>query len=558
MSIAAIKAGKAFYEIFAKDNTSKGLSSAEQKLMRFGTKIGLIGTAMAGFAAASLTGLTMMIKGFAGAGDAISDAMNVTGLSSDFLQTLQFGAADAGVSFDALVGSLTKFNTTLAKAASGNKVANAALAKMGLNINSLMAMSPDDRFKAVAEAISKISDPAQRAAAAVAMFGKTGAKLLPAIEGGATSLNEAMADLKANGQIMSDEDRQLAVEAEGAFLSLSLALSRVSQVIAAAVTPAFLKIMSVLQSVVQGVVQFIDNNRTLVAWITGGIVVIGALGLALMSIGAIAIAASMAATGLAAAMSAVGAIAAFLASPVFLIVAAIVACGAAALVAAYYLDQLFNGGAALNFLKDAAMGAWEAMQLLWMAVSNGKWALAGQLIGNALKLGFYGAILAIKEAWNSLTLWMIESFAKAIARLESQLPTWIKDRFNIGEFTANIAQDARARGNDGLADDRAAVAEAAAALAKIAADIRLVGEEAKAKRQQQADTADFGIVSDNMRQSSLMSGSAGAFSSAAAARLGFAAPANIAEKQLNAAMEGNKLLEGINDKIEELEGLTAD
>ena len=558
MSIAAIKAGKAFYEIFAVDHTKEGWDTVEARMARFGAKIGLIGTAMTEFAYNSLSSLTTMIKGFAGAGDAISDAMNVTGLSSDFLQTLQFGAADAGVSFDALVGSLTKFNTTLAKAASGNKTANAALAKMGLNITSLMAMSPDERFKAVAEAISKISDPAQRAAAAVAMFGKAGAKLLPAIEGGATSLNEAMADLKANGQIMSDEDRQLATEAEGAFLSLSLAMSRISQVIAGAVTPAFLKVMSVLQSVVQGVVQFIDKNRTLFAWITGGIVVIGALGIALMAIGGIAIAAAYATTGLAAAMSAVGAIAAFIASPVFLIVAAIVACGAAALVAAYYLDQLFNGGAALKFLQDAAMGAWEAMKLLWMAVSNGKWGLAGQLIGNALKVGFYDAILAIKEAWNRLTLWMIESFAKAIARLESQLPTWIKDRFNIGELTANIAQDARARGNDGLADDRAAVAEAAAALAKTAADIRMVGEEAKAKRQQQADLADFGITSDNMKQSSLMSGSAGAFSSAAAARLGFAAPANIAEKQLDAAKEGNQLLGDISDKLDDLEGLTAD
>lgn len=561
MSVASIKAGKAFYEIFAEDKTSKGLSSAEQALMRFGTKIGLVGAGMAAFSAAALTGLTAMIKSFAGAGDQISDAMNVTGLSSDFLQTLQFGAADAGVSFDALVGSLTKFNNTLAKAAGGNKAANAAFAKLGLNVADLLAMSPDERFKTVADAIEKIPDPAQRAAAAVSLLGKTGAKLLPALEGGMEALNEQMADMKSRGLIMSDEDRQLAVEAEGAFLSLQLALSRVSQVIAAAVTPAFLAVMDVIQSAVEAVVSFIDKNRTLVMWITGGVVVIGALGIALMALGAICIGLSLATTGLTAAMTALGAVVAFLTSPLFIIIAAITACGIAALVSAYYLDQLFNGGAALNFLKESALGAWEAIKLLWTAVSNGRWDLAGKLIGQGLAAGFYGAILMIKQAWQDMVNWLADSIANAVAKIESSLPQWVIDKMG-GGFASQASEMASAVRQDGdalLADDRQRAADSAMALVDTVAAIRNLGEEMKAERAAKFGLADFGNVSQFGKQSSIVSGSVGATISSNAARLGFAAPANsIDEKQLEVLNQIKGGVDDLLDGVEGLEGLTAD
>lgn len=561
MSIAAIKAGSAFYEIYSQDKTSKGLDSAEAKLRQFGARIGTIGVAMAGFAAAGLTAIGAMVKSFAGAGDQISDAMNVTGLSSDFLQTLQFGAADAGVAFDALVGSVTKSNKLLADAATGGKKANATLAMLGLTASDLMEMNPDERFKALADAIERIPDPAQRAAAAMAVFGKSGAKLLPALEGGMQALNDQMADLKSRGLIMSDEDRQLAVQAEGAFLSLSLALSRVTQVIAAAATPAFLAVFDVIQTVVEGVVQFIDANRGLVAGITIGLGVIGVIGVVLMGVGAAFIAASLAATGFAAVMAGLGIAAAVIASPITLVVAAIVACGAAALVSAYYLDQLFNGGAALQFLKDAATSAMNAMQLLWQAVSNGRWDLAGQMISQAISTSFYGLILTIKEAWNDMTIWMVQSVVNAMAKLESQLPKFARDRLGLAGRGQSVIEGMKARGEVGLADDRQRAIDASLAYSKTVAEIAALPKNKIADLLASKGVAlpNMGNVGNKMMQSSLLSESVGTGSSIAAGLLGRAAPANSAqEKQLDAQLEGNKLLDKIFGAVEGLEGLTAD
>lgn len=556
MSIAAIKASGVFYEIFAKDKTQGGLSSAEQRLQKFGARIGTIGAAMAGFSAAALGSLTMMIKGFAGAGDEISDAMNVTGLSSDFLQTLQFGAADAGVNFNALVGSLTKFNNVLAKtAANGGKI-------VGLDAKQLLAMKPDERIKAVVDAIDGIPDPALRAKAAMDAFGKAGAKLLPAFAGGAKALNEAMADMKDRGLIMSDEDRQLAASAEGAFLSLSLVLSRISQLVAAAVTPAFLQVMSVLQSAAEAVATFIDNNRTLVMWITGGIAVIGALGLVLMALGGAAIALSLATTGLTAALTALGAVAAFLASPVFLITAAIVGCGIAALVAAYYLDQLFNGGAALKFLQDMAMGAWQAMKLLWTAVSAGRWDLAGQLIANGLSLGFRSGILALKEMWNSFTDWLLDSITNAMRFLIDKVNA-AAQAVGLSGIDTSFLDSAKAMARSGLnldtTGDQKAVAEGAGALAETMAEIVKAGADVKAKRAGDAAGIPFDDGGFAARMAAVQSSAAGTPTSAGAANIGRTAGANsIQEQMLGAALHGNELLEDIKDGIEDMEGLVVE
>jgi hypothetical protein len=525
MSIASIKAGKAFYEIFAEDKTAKGLSSAEQALMRFGAKIGMIGAGMAAFSGAALTGLTAMVKSFAGAGDDITDAMNVTGLSSDFLQTLKFGAADAGVGFDALIGSITKFNNVLAKAAAkGGSV-------VGLDAKSLMSLSPDERIKAVADAIESIPDPAMRAKAAMEAFGKAGAKLLPAFEGGAESLNAAMADLKARGLIMSDEDRQAAAEAEGAFLSLSLVLSRVSQVIAAAVAPAFTKVMGVIQSVLETVVQFIDKNRTLVAVAAGTVVGIGALGFAFMAIGGLAIAASLATTGFTMAVAALGTVLAIVTSPVFVITAAIIACGVAAGVAAYHLDQLFNSGKGFQLLADSANFAKASILSLQTAMVAGEWSLAFEFIATSLEQAFDGAILGIKQKWADMVSFMLSSVP--------------------GEFASNIVQDINAN----LEDDRQAFLDSSIRLAQIMgkiATLRANSDPTKRSLPGGSSLGDAAVAMQEMQTN-------GVLSSSAAARLDQSAPTNAwQDKMLKNSDKQTDTLVEISGRLEDLDNLTVE
>jgi hypothetical protein len=119
------------------------------------------------------------------------------------LQGLQLAAQMAGVS--ELTPVLQKMSITLGQAASGAKPAMEALAGIGLSIDDLAGMSPDEQFKAIAAAINAIPDPAARAAAAVRIFGEQGVALLPLM---AQNLEEVQARMERLGAVLSADQTE--------------------------------------------------------------------------------------------------------------------------------------------------------------------------------------------------------------------------------------------------------------------------------------------------------------------------------------------------------------
>ena len=125
------------------------------------------------------------------------------GMSVESLQGLQMAAQMAGVSD--LTPVLQKMSITLGQAASGAKPAMEALAGIGLSIDDLAGMSPDEQFKAIAAAINAIPDPAARAAAAVRIFGEQGVALLPLM---AQNLEEVQARMERLGAVLSADQTE--------------------------------------------------------------------------------------------------------------------------------------------------------------------------------------------------------------------------------------------------------------------------------------------------------------------------------------------------------------
>jgi hypothetical protein len=122
-------------------------------------------------------------SGFAqGAFDAVESTSNLSrelGVSYSQLQELQLAADLAGVSTESLGKAFTKAQVTIVKASQGGKEAVAALSSIGLNAADFQGLSSSEQFTLIANAINNIADPAQRAAAAVSIFGKSGTELLP-------------------------------------------------------------------------------------------------------------------------------------------------------------------------------------------------------------------------------------------------------------------------------------------------------------------------------------------------------------------------------------------
>jgi hypothetical protein len=104
------------------------------------------------------------------------------------LAGLGFAGAQVGVSMESIGKAVTKADVAFVKATQGSKLATAAFAGIGLSVEQLEGLSPAERFRAIADGISALPTAAERSRAALQIFGKAGAELLPMFEGGAGAI----------------------------------------------------------------------------------------------------------------------------------------------------------------------------------------------------------------------------------------------------------------------------------------------------------------------------------------------------------------------------------
>lgn len=125
--------------------------------------------------------------------DALNDLSERTGIAVESLQAFQMAGRLSGV--DNMTGALQKLTLAIGKAAESGKTE--AFANLGLDFEALQATSPEEQFKAVQAAIAALPTEAERAAAAVAIFGKSGVELLPLMNQNLAEVEERMRRLGA-------------------------------------------------------------------------------------------------------------------------------------------------------------------------------------------------------------------------------------------------------------------------------------------------------------------------------------------------------------------------
>jgi hypothetical protein len=144
---------------------------------------------------------------------AMDDLSQRTGVSTDALQGFQVAADLAGV--QNLEGALQKVSVVLGDAAAGSATAQKAFANIGLSVDDLLKLAPEDQFRAVAAAIGDIQGPAAQAAAAVDLFGKSGVELLPLF---ASNLQEIEDRANKLGIVLSGDQVEAITEMDDALL----------------------------------------------------------------------------------------------------------------------------------------------------------------------------------------------------------------------------------------------------------------------------------------------------------------------------------------------------
>lgn len=137
---------------------------------------------------------TSFVSGTAGAVAQVDDLSKRTGVAAEVLQQYQFAAGQSGVNLETFGKAIQKLTVNLGEAQTGNKTAIQSFEDLGLSVEQLSALSPQEAFSLVAEAIGKLPGPAQQAAAAVGIFGKSGVDLVPVFQEGAGWLQTMAAE----------------------------------------------------------------------------------------------------------------------------------------------------------------------------------------------------------------------------------------------------------------------------------------------------------------------------------------------------------------------------
>lgn len=124
-------------------------------------------------------------------GDEMGKMSDKFGVSTTAFSRLDHAASLADVSTEALGMSFRFMQTSMVKAVQGSEEQSAAYGHLGLSAKELINLKPEDAFKRVAEALSKVQNPAERTALAIAVFGRAGAQMIPMLKDGAEGLKKA-------------------------------------------------------------------------------------------------------------------------------------------------------------------------------------------------------------------------------------------------------------------------------------------------------------------------------------------------------------------------------
>ena len=117
------------------------------------------------------------VKGVFDMGDNLKTLRDRTGASIPFLMTLQKVFQRAGMSAEAVAPMLSNMQRSLTGINADGEPTNKMFARLKLNVDELLKLSPDQQFAKIQKAISALANPAQRTAAAFAIFGRSGAAL---------------------------------------------------------------------------------------------------------------------------------------------------------------------------------------------------------------------------------------------------------------------------------------------------------------------------------------------------------------------------------------------
>lgn len=202
----------------------------------------------AGIAAAVSVGFAAMVKSSIDTSDSLMDVSESSGIAVEKLSSLKLATDIEGIALEQVSASLNKFSKTVNDAADGAGAGADSFKALGVSVRGSDGALKDNYtlIEEVAEALSLMENGAQKTALAQELFGKSGVKLLPILNGGRQGLKEFSKEAERMGLIISTGTAKSAGEFNDNLTRLRLSLTGLSTVVAGEVADDLANFTSVL------------------------------------------------------------------------------------------------------------------------------------------------------------------------------------------------------------------------------------------------------------------------------------------------------------------------
>lgn len=413
----AIRAGRAFVEIFADaTNLQKGLKAAQSHVQAMGSAISSVGAKLGAAGGAITVPFMLAAKQFAEAGSELLNMSIRTGVSIKSLSTLTYVAKQTGLDIGTVELAMRKMARAITAGSLESMQAEKTFAKLGLSINDLLNMKPEDQFAMISKRIAEIPNPTARAGAAMMIFGRSGTMLLPLIE----DLNKLTQEAKDFGLVATREGAESAHKLERSFNLLGITLKKITGVIGATLAPELIEWNRAMARCAKTAKDFIAAHKDIIQTAFKVAVGMTAAGTAIGLLGASFIALGSVLGTVASGLGLVGKVLGTIVTLPELIVVSLGAMGvyfaSRSKIAVKSIDQIRDAFSTLGKDAQSALGG------LSNAIKAGNIELAMKILVASIKVEWAKLTVSMSDQWTEFTNLFQNTFAIASTNIAKR---WI-------------------------------------------------------------------------------------------------------------------------------------
>lgn len=252
---------------------TKGVANAQSAMKGMSVKMAVAGAAIGAALGTAAASFIKLGRDAINTADEISKSAVKIGLSTEELSRLRYAADLSGVSFEQLEKGLLILNRNMAGVGGESKKVAEAFAAMGIETRNAdgTLKSSTEVLKAMADVFKGMPDGAQKSALAMAVLGKSGADMIPLINGGSEALQQLTDEADKFG-IVIDTETGLKAEA------FNDNLTRLQGVFGALATQVAAEMLPVLVDLTDSLVRNADKIRGFAKGVSETITYVGQLG----------------------------------------------------------------------------------------------------------------------------------------------------------------------------------------------------------------------------------------------------------------------------------------